>query len=1016
LPQLAASTGPTLADVGTFNQLITRLDSDSGRRGKEFERICKWFLAHDPVYSRRLEKIWLWNDWPGRWGADAGIDLVAEDKDGKLWAIQAKAYDPAYSVTREDINTFLAEAGRADFSFRLLIATTNLLGKTAKRTLDAQEKASSVLLLGDLEGAQVDWPESPSELRGKPLPPKQPGGRWAYQGEAMKAVLEGFQISDRGQLIMACGTGKTLVSLFIAEQLSSRRTLFLVPSLALLAQTLREWSANTKEGFDFLAVCSDQSVNDDDAAMEHVSDLGLPVTTKPEEIASFLRRRAQHQVVFATYQSSAQIAAAFDLSRVPAFDLAIADEAHRCAGRVSRAFSGILDPTAIRARKRLFMTATPRFFKTRRGNVSVEGEADVASMDNGKVFGPVLHRLSFAEAIDLKLLSPYRLVLMSVDDPTYRDWAEYGSPVLSGDAEVADARSLAGHIGLLKAMRDYDLRRVISFHSRVKRARDFASAIQDVYDWMPADERPDPKPWSDFVSGAMPAGRRRDLVGKLRATDGNERGLLANARCLAEGVDVPALDGVAFIDPKRAEVDIVQAVGRAMRRSSDDKVGTIVIPVFLASDEDPAVALDDSAFEPVWDVVTALRAHDELLGTRLDELRQELGRLGKGRKLRLPSSIEVADAPTVGEAFIRAFTTRLVQETTASWEYWFGLVQRFVEENGHARVPQTCVLDGSPVGRWVDKQRTRHANNTLYPERERQLQELAGWTWDPKTDQWEAGFKRLEEYVASHETSLMPKGYRLDGYPLGQWVIVQRNTRNRGALAPERALRLETLAHWTWDPNADKWEDGFRHLCKYVAEFGDVRGTRSARIEGFNLGGWINTQRSAHVDGSLSRDREERLEQLPGWTWDPYAELWEEGFQRVQEYIRINGHGRVPTTYQVDGYRLGGWVQTQRVSHNDRTLDPERESRLESLEGWTWDPRADLWEEGFRHLLAYVEANGTALVPAAYKTDCGYRLGAWVNTQRTKKANNFLAAERRRRLECVPGWAWKASPDSHPRR
>lgn len=998
--------------MGTLSQLIARLDADSGRRGKEFERICKWFLANDPVYSRRLEKIWLWNDWPDKWGPDAGIDLVAEDKDGKLWAIQAKAYDPAYSVTREDINTFLAEAGRADFSFRLLIATTNILGTTAKRTLDAQEKASSVLLLGDLEDAQVNWPESPSDLNAKPLPPKKPTGKWAYQGKAMKAVAEGLQASDRGQLIMACGTGKTLVSLFVAEQLGSRRTLFLVPSLALLAQTLREWSANTQEGFDFLTVCSDQSVNDDDAAMEKVSDLGLPVTTKPEDIAAFLRRRARHQVVFATYQSSAQITAAFELNRVPGFDLAIADEAHRCAGRVTGAFSAILESASIKARKRLFMTATPRFFKSRRGNATGEVEADLASMDNERVFGSVLHRLSFAEAIDLELLSPYRLVLMTVDEPTYRHWADYGSPVAPNGEEITDARSLAGHIGLLKAMRDYDLRRVISFHSRVKRARGFANSLQDIYEWMPADERPDPKPWCDFVSGAMPAGRRRDLVGKLRTLDGTQRGLLANARCLAEGVDVPALDGVAFIDPKRAEVDIVQAVGRAMRRSSDDKVGTIVIPVFLASDEDPAIALDDSAFEPVWDVVTALRAHDDLLGTRLDELRQELGRLGRGRKLTLPSNIEVADAPAVGEAFIRAFTTRLVQETTASWEYWFGLVQRFVEENGHARVPQTCVMDDAPIGRWVDKQRARHANNTLYPERERQLQALAGWTWDPKSDQWEAGFNRLEEYVASNETSLVPKTYRVDGYPLGQWVIVQRTARNGDSLDTDRARRLEELAGWTWDPNADKWEEAFRLLRVYVEQHGDARVLRSHRVEEFNLGGWINTQRSAYVDRSLSNDRLERLEQLPGWTWDPYAELWEEGFQRVQDYIRTNGHGRVPVTYEVGGYRLGGWVQTQRVSHNDGTLDPDRESRLEALEGWTWDPRADLWEEGFRNLLAYVEENGSAAVPATYRSGNGYRLGAWVNTQRTKNANNTLTLERRLRLEAVPGWVWQASPNS----
>ena len=217
----------------------------------------------------------------------------------------------------------------SEFSFRLLIATTNLIGRTAKRTIEAQEKQASVVLLGDLEAAEVDWPGSPSDLRSRRLPPKRPR---PHQREAINAVVKGFDRADRGQLIMACGTGKTLAALFITEKLAAERTLVLVPSLSLLAQTLREWTANTKAGFDFLPVCSDETVAEPDAVVSNTSDLGFPVTTDPEEIATFLRRRSGPRVVFATYQSSPQIAKAFRLGRVPAFDLVIADEAHRCAG------------------------------------------------------------------------------------------------------------------------------------------------------------------------------------------------------------------------------------------------------------------------------------------------------------------------------------------------------------------------------------------------------------------------------------------------------------------------------------------------------------------------------------------------------------------------------------------------------------------------------------------------------------------------------------------------------------
>ena len=381
----------------------------------------------------------------------------------------------------------------------------------------------------------------------------------------MNAVVEGFDRADRGQMIMACGTGKTLAALFIHEKLAAERTLVLVPSLSLLAQTLREWTANSKAGFDFLPVCSDESVAEPDAVVSNTSDLGFPVTTDAGEIATFLRRRSGPRVVFSTYQSSPQIARAFRLGRVPAFDLVIADEAHRCAGRVSSDFATILDSEKIRARRRLFMTATPRYFTGRVVREANEADFEVASMEDEATFGSLLHRLGFAEAIERDLLTDYQVVVVGVDDATYLDWAQRGRFVTIDGNEVTDARSLAGQIGLAKAMRRYDLHRTITFHSRVNRAREFADSLPEVIAWIPARQRPTGPVWSDYASGEMPAGQRHALLQHLGRLDHVERGLLANARCLAEGVDVPTLDSVAFIDPRRSEVDIVQAVGRRGR-------------------------------------------------------------------------------------------------------------------------------------------------------------------------------------------------------------------------------------------------------------------------------------------------------------------------------------------------------------------------------------------------------------------------------------------------------------------
>ena len=319
--------------MGAFRDLAAQFDKvNQKRKGDQFELVCKWFLVNDPTYRPLLRKVWLWDEWPSRRGIDAGIDIVAEDCDGKLWAIQAKAYDAAYSITKKDIDKFIAESSRKEFTHRLLIGTTDKRHHIAVKLMD--DLGIPFLGLNQLleTDAYLDWPADLAALRpAKPVKPKKP---WDYQQSAIKDVVNGFTTADRGQLIMACGTGKTLTAWFITEKLAAERTLVLVPSLSLLKQTMLEWQvdcANPKKPFAALPVCSDETVGTlgEDAAVSHTSDLGVPVTTDPTEIAEFLRKRSGPRVVFSTYHSSPQIAKAFTLGRVPQFDLVIADFSSR---------------------------------------------------------------------------------------------------------------------------------------------------------------------------------------------------------------------------------------------------------------------------------------------------------------------------------------------------------------------------------------------------------------------------------------------------------------------------------------------------------------------------------------------------------------------------------------------------------------------------------------------------------------------------------------------------------------
>lgn len=978
--------------MATFDKFLESIRKDE-RGWQLFEHFSKWFLEHDPYWSREVSKVWLWDDWPGRWGPDSGIDLIFEHVNGEIWAVQSKFYSSDNYVRKSDIDSFLSESSRKEIQHRLLLSTTDKIGPRAKKTIRDQEKPVTVYDLNSFQKSSLVFPASFKSLN-KAKPKKIPKPR-RHQKVAIKNVVRGFEKSDRGQLIMACGTGKTYTTLWIKENISADLTLVLLPSLSLLSQTMNEWVGAANSSFRVLNVCSDETVGQRDVSMA-LDRAPFAVTSDVSVIRAFMKAPGPG-VIFSTYQSSPLIAQAQRLKSLPEFDLAVADEAHRCVGKSGSSFTTVLDDKAIRASKRLFTTATPRFYSKQVTSRANNHDIELIGMDNEQVFGKRFHTLTFGEAIERKLLTDYQVVLVGVDDVRVKEFIEHRIKLDTGGV-VQDAESLSAQIAILKALEKYNLNRVITFHSRVSSAKQFSEDLPRLMTTHEDLIETDYSLWADYVAGKHNAHRRKQAIGVLRHLPDSDKGLLANARCLSEGVDVPSLDGIAFVDPKGSQVDIIQAVGRAIRLSDHKTRGTILLPVFISSTEDYEVALNDSSFKAAWEVIKALRAHDEVLADTLDKCRTELGKKGKRIDKSLSDKLIVDLPSSVPSGFFEAIETKLVESTTASWEFWFGLLQQYKETFGDCLVPADHIFEGYPLGKWVTFQRTLQQEERILLERKEKLNSLE-FIWNKYSNAWDLAFAHLTAYVEMHGDCLVPTNYQTpDGYRLGDWVVRTRYRRNN--LTNHQEKRLKKLG-FVWNSIDEQWRRGVAALSQYKKRYGDCLVRKNFVDEnGFELGKWVRITRGRR--DKLNDQKQTQLKRV-GFIWDVYSYQLTKGLKQYKKYIKANKDFSINKDHiDHDGFKLGSWVQSQRGQMRAGTLKPEHVSKLDSL-GFIWNARDVQWEEMFSELERYIKSYGDTLVPKNYVTKSGLKLGVWVGNQRVTAER--ISDSRMSRLNAI-GFIW----------
>jgi predicted helicase len=613
-------------------------------KGDKFERLMLAFFRTEPTYKSQFKSVWLWTDWPGNRGLpDTGIDLVAENLDGSgFTAIQCKNYAPTTILDKSDIDSFFTESGKAPFTHRIIVSTTNQWTVHAENSLKGQDKPVRRIGIDALANSMIDWdsltPQNISRL--KLVEGKK---RRKHQVEAITAVLKGFKDHDRGKLIMACGTGKTYVAQCIAEDLvgAAGNVLVLVPSISLLSQTVKEWTADSSIPINVFAVCSDAKAGRRRES-EDLSpyDLALPATTDTKLLIQKLKAtksKDKMNVILSTYQSI-DIVQQAQKEGIGKFDLIIADEAHRTtgvtlSGEENSAFTRVHDDTYLKSAKRLYMTATPRVYGEGAKAKADAADAWLASMDDYETFGEEFYRLGFAEAVSRDLLTDYKVLVLTVNEEAVASAFQQQLADSNHELKLDDATRI---VGCLNAFAKHDptekyfvndhvpMKRIVAFSNTISNSKKFKELFGEVSDRFKSytDSDLTINVAVDHVDGTFNSFKRDELLGWLKAEPSQSYcHVLSNARCLTEGVDIPSLDGIVFLEPRNSMVDVVQAVGRVMRKSGQKKYGYVILPIGIPAGIAPEEALSDNKrYAGVWQVLNALRSHDERINAIVNKL------------------------------------------------------------------------------------------------------------------------------------------------------------------------------------------------------------------------------------------------------------------------------------------------------------------------------------------------------------------------------------------------------------
>ena len=851
-------------NLSSFAELEKRISDlpTTVEEGDAFE-----FFAEAYFFTQKIEQaqdVWPFKSIPsdikkdlslGTTQKDLGVDGVYKTTSGKFNAYQSKFRTNRKSLTWSEISTFMGLTDKVNQ--RVLFTNSNDITSVINERsgfhcirgndLDRLDKNDLETIFKWLQSGNVEVE------RKTPLP---------HQDDAIKDILTALKDDNRATALMACGTGKTLVSLWVSEQMDCQHILVLLPSLTLVRQTLHEWLKETEwSHLSYLCVCFDPTVagRELDSIKINQSDLDFAVTTESSAVKQFLSQNAKTvKIVFSTYQSAHIVAEGMENNYQ--FDLGIFDEAHKTAGREDKKFGFSLKDDNLCIKKRLFLTATPRHYNINRKNE--EGDYDlVYSMDNLNVYGKVAHQLSFAKAARQNIICNYKVIISVVtSEQVSKEMLKRGEVLINGD--VLNAQQVANQIAFKEAISKYGIKRIFTFHKTVSIARSFTGkGPEGIQTQLPEFK-------AFHVNGTMTTAKREGVMHEFKNTVFS---VISNARCLTEGVDLPAVDMVAFMSPKKSKVDIIQATGRAMRKDPHNPAkacGYILVPLYLelTTSESIEDAVNKADFGEVWNVLQALQEQDEVLADIIRQIQQNQGKGGEQNYEDFSDIIDICGVDISLKSLQESISAVCVDKLGCTWDIRYGELIKYKERFGDCNVP-TKWTNNMQLGSWVNTQRQYYYSKRLSDERFKRL-EYIGFIWDKLEYDWQEMFDALKEYKENHGHCNVPQNWAKTPR-LADWTLQQRLLYREGRLRANKYKCLEQLG-FIFDLHELYWEEMFDNLKKYKEEHGHCNVPYEYRTKtNKTLGRWVNQQR-LNKSTRLSVDHIKSLDKI-GFEWDEYG-------------------------------------------------------------------------------------------------------------------------------------------------